>query len=342
MRPPHLRFPAAIALAAVLSGAFIAPVMAKWSHPAVPHPSPASSTTTMTAPPVVVPGTTKTSVMPAPAYFHDTIPAGATVTRVVTSPAQDSTTTTTVTKNTDGSVTTTVSTVTTAAAAQTITTTLNNPPQTAGLQTVTTNPPTTTNGVTTTTITIVNRRPPSTVTETLSTVAVVSIPPVTTTTTTTTPPPPPPPPATLTTPPLASPPGSVAELGHPGDVEATVRTLSSQAQSAMLVCEIDTPPCVADALDAYAAALQRLAPYLPPQLRSLPTIVARAAKKVRAAKTKAEAVQAVKTAIAEVHKSIALLTADDSATRQVGTREGTLVVETLQVASDKLEKAVGL
>jgi hypothetical protein len=88
--------------------------------------------------------------------------------------------------------------------------------------------------------------------------------------------------------------------------------------------------------------LRKLAPYLPPQLRTLPTIVATAAKKVRAAKTKAEAVQAVRIAIAEVHKSIALLRADDAQTRQVGTREGTLVVETLQVASDKLEKAVGL
>jgi hypothetical protein len=85
-----------------------------------------------------------------------------------------------------------------------------------------------------------------------------------------------------------------------------------------------------------------LAPNLPPQLRSLPAIVAKAAKKVRAAKSTAEAVRAVKSAIAQVHKTISLLKADDSATRQTVTRDGALVVETLQVASDKLEKAVGL
>jgi hypothetical protein len=126
------------------------------------------------------------------------------------------------------------------------------------------------------------------------------------------------------------------------DVVSTVQQASGHTQELIEGCQADTPPCIADALDAYAEALRKLAPYLPPQLRTLPNIVATAANKVRAAKTKAEAVQAVRIAIAEVHKSIALLRADDAETRQVGTREGTLVVETLQVASDKLEKAVGL
>lgn len=121
-----------------------------------------------------------------------------------------------------------------------------------------------------------------------------------------------------------------------------MKAASDQAQDQILVCQIDSPPCIADALDAYAAALEKLAPYLPPQLRTLPGIVARAATKVRAAKTKAEAVRAVKAAIGEVHKTISLLKADDSGTRDIGAREGTLVVQTLQVASDKLEKAVGL
>jgi hypothetical protein len=141
---------------------------------------------------------------------------------------------------------------------------------------------------------------------------------------------------------MTSPPAIFAAVGQARDVEAEVAALSSGAERAIEGCQADTPPCIADALDAYAEALRKLAPYLPPQLRTLPTIVATAAKKVRAAKTKAEAVQAVKTAIIEVHKRIALLRADDADTRQVGTREGTLVVETLQVASDKLERAVGL
>jgi hypothetical protein len=141
---------------------------------------------------------------------------------------------------------------------------------------------------------------------------------------------------------MTSPPAIFAAYGQARDVAAEVAALSTQTQQSIEGCQADTPPCIADALDAYAETLRKLAPYLPPQLRTLPTIVATAAKKVRAAKTKAEAVQAVKTAIAEVHKRIALLRTDDADTRQVGTREGTLVVETLQVASDKLERAIGL
>jgi hypothetical protein len=201
---------------------------------------------------------------------------------------------------------------------------------------VTTLPATVVNGVTTQMVRITFEPQSASpllapVVETISTVAVTATPPVTTVT-------------SNTTPVAASkaPPGLLGGGNPPGDIEAAVKAASDEAQAAILVCPIDTPPCIADALDAYAAALQKLAPYLPPQLRTLPAIVAKAATKVRAAKTKAEAVQAVKSAIAEVHKTIALLEADDSTTRQVGTREGTLVVQTLQVASDKLEKAVGL
>jgi hypothetical protein len=114
------------------------------------------------------------------------------------------------------------------------------------------------------------------------------------------------------------------------------------AVGALNACGGGTRSCVANALDEYAAALKRLAPHLPRRLRALPTILAKAAKNVRAAKTTAEAVLAIKSAIAEVHKSIALLKADDQATRRVGVREGTLVEATLQVASDKLEMASGL
>jgi hypothetical protein len=74
----------------------------------------------------------------------------------------------------------------------------------------------------------------------------------------------------------------------------------------------------------------------------LPSIISKAARQVRAAKSKAEAVRAIKTAIAAVNKTISLLKAEDPDTRQAGTRDGALVVQTLQVASDKLEKAVGL
>jgi len=98
--------------------------------------------------------------------------------------------------------------------------------------------------------------------------------------------------------------------------------------------------CIADALDAYAEALRELP--LPPDLHGLPAIVSRAAHRVRAARTKAEATAAIKIAIAEVHKTIALLKADDSGALKAETRDGSFVAETLMVADNRLERAVGL
>jgi hypothetical protein len=100
--------------------------------------------------------------------------------------------------------------------------------------------------------------------------------------------------------------------------------------------------CVADALDAYARALRNLSPALPPRLRALPDIVSRAAQRVRVARTKAEATNAIRIAVAEVHKTISLLRADDPSLVKAETRAGGFVAETLEVANNKLEKAVGL
>ena len=44
----------------------------------------------------------------------------------------------------------------------------------------------------------------------------------------------------------------------------------------------------------------------------------------------------------QVHKSIELLKASEPTVREVGAREGAFVVETLEVATVKLEKATGL
>jgi hypothetical protein len=345
MRPPHFRSFALAALAALLAGNFAAPVLAKWSHPAVPRSLPASSSSaTSTTATVQNAINTNVPVKP-PVSWNLTNPSPklAKVTTTTVEPAITKTVTTTVVQNADGSATTTTST-TISGSTTTVTTTLTNPPANnpPGVTvTSTTSPPV--NGVTTTTLKVVTlnfRRPPTTIFETSEVQTVTVTPPITTVTSTTTPIAPSVTPPGVT--PSLTPPGLLGGGNPPGDIEAAVKAASDEAQAAILVCPIDTPPCIADALDAYAAALQKLAPYLPPQLRTLPGIVARAATKVRAAKTKAEAVQAVKTAIAEVHKTISLLKADDSATRQVGTREGTLVAQTLQVASDKLEKAVGL
>jgi len=95
-------------------------------------------------------------------------------------------------------------------------------------------------------------------------------------------------------------------------------------------------------LDAYADALEKLAPQLPPRLRVLPTIVRSAAKKVRVAKTIAEARKVLKATISQIQKVISLQIADDKLSASVATRDGAFVTETLHVADLKLEKAVGL
>jgi hypothetical protein len=59
-----------------------------------------------------------------------------------------------------------------------------------------------------------------------------------------------------------------------------------------------------------------------------------------AARPANEAFRAIATEIAEVHKDIVLLKADVPTART--TRDGELVAETLQVAGDKLQRAVSL
>lgn len=98
----------------------------------------------------------------------------------------------------------------------------------------------------------------------------------------------------------------------PSNALAAVELASSQAEQAVAQCSLDSPDCIADAFEAYAAALRELAPRLPPQLRALPNIVAKAAKDIRASKSVVDAVKVVKAAIVEVHKRIALLKADNS------------------------------
>jgi hypothetical protein len=125
-----------------------------------------------------------------------------------------------------------------------------------------------------------------------------------------------------------------------GDSSQAAGAAATAAQTAIGQCRDAT--CVADALDNYAAALNSLYPPLPVGLRKLPGIVARAAQRVRHAETRAQATRALKSAIAEVHKTLTLLRADDPIVLKVETREAALVTQTLAVAENKLEKAVGL
>jgi hypothetical protein len=131
---------------------------------------------------------------------------------------------------------------------------------------------------------------------------------------------------------------TVAGATGPDPVEE-VREASGEAQKAIQGCNTNTGTCVADALDAYASKLEALAPRLPPQLHTLPGIVRGAAQKVRTARTKAEAVSAVKTAITEVNKTIALLRAEDPNAASIGSAVGRAVDQTLEIAETKLLRA---
>lgn len=377
----HLRLVAsAAALSALASAAAYAAwshhptsVQSSSSTPPTPVNGGGTTTTTTTAIPS---GFTGTIVLGASKTIHAYLAAGsgalgvgmATFLVKTAAPPTSSTTTTTVSGNQNGSTTTTQTTVVAAATPQVTTTTLENPPPTTnqtsiqvnipgfGRTTVSTpvvslSPQPPVNGVTTTNLVVTgtitgpvataispgSRSIPFSLTETLQTVAVAPVTPTTTSSST-----------TVLPLEIAILPGGFfgapaqPEQAASDDVEAEVKAASDGAQAAIAACGIETPSCVADALDAYADALEKLAPRLPPRLRTLPAIIRKAAHNIRVAKTPAAAVRALKTAIAEVHKTISLLRADDAVTRQVGTREGALVVETLQVASDKLEKAVGL
>jgi hypothetical protein len=119
-----------------------------------------------------------------------------------------------------------------------------------------------------------------------------------------------------------------------------VKSEARAAETAIASCSEDDLHCLADALDNYAEALRKLP--LPPELKRLPDVVAHAAHQVRAAKTRAQAVKAIKIAVAEVRRTITLLKADDPVVLKAETREGAFVAETLEVADNKLEKAVGL
>ncbi len=118
-----------------------------------------------------------------------------------------------------------------------------------------------------------------------------------------------------------------------------VKAISRATKSYIMGCHCDTQACIADALDKYAAALAVVAPRLPRELQNLPSLVSNAARRVRAARTKAAAVAILKETIAHVHKEIELVRADDPDTLRRQTRGGTFAEGTLETAAIKLERA---
>jgi hypothetical protein len=141
---------------------------------------------------------------------------------------------------------------------------------------------------------------------------------------------------------IVSPYSTVAATYGTSDTPASFAAAADRSQEAITRCGAAAAACVAQELDHYADWIESVAPQLPPELHLLPTIVRQAASGVRAAKSRHEAVRAVEVAIAEVRKSIKLLRIDDPDVRETATREVSLSVETLSVASAKLEKATDL
>jgi hypothetical protein len=151
--------------------------------------------------------------------------------------------------------------------------------------------------------------------------------------------------ATPLTPSHGAPPLTAAE-GSPAatasDVESEAQAAASEAQVEIARCSNQTPPCIANALEAYAAHLEKIAPQLPPNLRTLPAIIRRAARNVRVAKTAAQAMRAVQAAIVQVRHTVELLRAEDPDARAIGQAVGGEAVGVLQAASNKLERATEL
>lgn len=140
--------------------------------------------------------------------------------------------------------------------------------------------------------------------------------------------------------------GTALRLPNPASYANALEGLeeiSRQTQTYLEQCGCATQACVADALDTYAVALQKITPRLPPALRALPAIVHQAAQKARVAPTLRVAVKVLRATVAVVQKivrkTIELMRAHDPDTATLATRGGGLVASTLDTAATVLERA---
>ncbi len=126
------------------------------------------------------------------------------------------------------------------------------------------------------------------------------------------------------------------------DPDQALRAISQSMENYFRRCQNPTRTTIADALDAYAAKLQVLAPRLPPALRNIPAIVAQGAQRVRAARSRTEAVAVLRQTVAAVHKEIALVLSDDPQTRGREVRDGDVIAGALGDANVALVNSGGL
>lgn len=132
--------------------------------------------------------------------------------------------------------------------------------------------------------------------------------------------------------------------------------VTQKAQQHIEQCGCASQACVANVLDKYADAIEKVTklprseirelPHeqrsLPSAIRDLPRLVREAAKRVRAAPTVKAAVRAVEAVIVLVHKTIELARAPDPDSKSVATRGGELVADTLKTAADALARPQSL
>ena len=126
------------------------------------------------------------------------------------------------------------------------------------------------------------------------------------------------------------------------DPDRALSAISELLENYFRRCQNPTQSTIADALDAYAAKLEVLAPRLPPALRSVPAIIREGARRARAAGSPAAAAAVLRQTVAAVHKEISLVLSEDPATRSREIRDGDVIAGALGAASVALVNSGGL
>ena len=137
-------------------------------------------------------------------------------------------------------------------------------------------------------------------------------------------------------------PPSLPDPNRFSDPDQALRAISQSLENYFRRCQNPTQATIGDALDEYAAKLRILAPRLPPALRNVPAIVAEGARRVRAARSRSEAIAVLHQTVAAVHKEIALVLSEDPQTRGREIRDGDAVAGALDRTSVALVNSGGL
>ena len=131
-------------------------------------------------------------------------------------------------------------------------------------------------------------------------------------------------------------------IWNAGDVADNVKAMAKTTKYYLENCHCPEVTCVADALDNYAAALEAIAPRLPPAVADLPAIVRRAARKVRAARSISQARAAIGEAEHVILAKLQLLEVADPDTRSDSIRSARFTGDVLSVADVSLVRVAGL